>query len=98
MRPFDVNGVAAHWGCSTTFVYAEIASGALQSWKLGRNYRISVAAMEAYECQNLTASESLPAGDQTEPPIGPMLSDGTDQTVDAFAYRSARLIRQRHRP
>ena len=49
-RPWNVNDLAEHWGCSQTFVYSRINSGELMSFRLGgKLIRISRQAVDDYE-------------------------------------------------
>jgi excisionase family DNA binding protein len=54
---YTVKALAKHWGCHPKLVYSLIASGALQSWKLGgRDIRIRQSAVDEYEQKSGGAS------------------------------------------
>lgn len=41
--------LAAHWGCSPDIVYDLLRSGKLHGFRLGRSWRVTEEAREAYE-------------------------------------------------
>lgn len=48
-RPYSPSTLAERWGCSTTVVYSLLASGDLSGWRLGKLWRISADAVDAFE-------------------------------------------------
>jgi excisionase family DNA binding protein len=48
-RPFTAATLARRWGCSTTLVYDLLTSGQLEGFRLGKLWRVSAAAVKAYE-------------------------------------------------
>jgi excisionase family DNA binding protein len=73
---YTVAALAEHWGCSTSFIYEQIACGALPAWKLGgKLYRIGAAAVEEYEARAVVAVPEAPAGRDSGTPR-PVLPKG----------------------
>lgn len=68
MTNMTVANVADHWGCSDTFVYAQIEAGLLVSFKLGAKLiRIKQCEVEAYELRSIVVPKVTPSG-PIEPP------------------------------
>jgi len=98
-RPLSVAELAAHWGCSDTFVYDQIKAGRLKAMRFGgKLLRIRPEAVEEYECRaNLGASENSPAGATMDQPIGPGASNMLTPE-DRTAFRLARKVEPPQRP
>jgi len=98
-KPFTVAALAEHWQTSETFVYSQISADRLKAFKLGgKLLRIKPEAVEEYECQaSLTDSESSPAPEPMDQPIGIGASNGMTP-MDRTAARLGRLIDRPQRP
>ena len=52
--------LAAHWGCSPDIVYDLLRSGKLHGFRLGRSWRVTEEAREAYETSTGPAERDTP--------------------------------------
>ena len=88
---YDVAGLAARWGVSTTFVYDLIQARQLQAWRLGgKLWRIRSEAVEEYECRQTIALSPSHDGEPMVAPIEAIRSNGLTPR-DRTASRLARL-------
>ncbi|WP_370182576.1 helix-turn-helix domain-containing protein [Alteriqipengyuania sp.] len=83
LSPIDL---AERWGCSTTLIYDLLAAGTLRGFKLGKLWRIPVAAVEEYESGSPAPVDALESKDTGE--AGQRSNDTTDAATKA---RIARL-------
>jgi excisionase family DNA binding protein len=77
--------LAERWGCSTTLIYDLLAAGSLRGFKLGKLWRIPVAAVEDYESGS-PAPADAPQDAQTQ-------DNGTYEANDPDASQVARITR-----
>ncbi|MBD2841509.1 helix-turn-helix domain-containing protein [Erythrobacter rubeus] len=65
--PLNPAQLAERWDVSTTLIYDLLNAGSLKGFKLGKLWRIPLAAVEAYEQQGSETAQP-PADEPVEPP------------------------------
>lgn len=73
--------LAERWGCSGNHIRSMIRRGTLPAFRLGKLYRVPVAAVEEYEACADAASPSIEENGQSS----------TERTMRLAAIRAARM-------
>jgi len=79
LTPADV---AERWRCHPSTVRTLIRGGELPAWKLGTEYRVSLAAVESYETLHRTAAPSIEEPEPEAPKLTTFTPGGWELPAD----------------